>query len=237
MSIPPQARIEHTFVRSIIVAEFTIDAQPRTVTGKKVGVLRREGFVPATVYGPKSDPVNVQIPYRPLELALLKAGGSNLIDITSGGKKHTVLVREVQRNPITRKITHVDFFELDLTARLRTDVPLQLVGESPAVEARLGVLITGPTSLHVELLPSQLMDHIAVDISVLTEVGQSIHVADIKLEEGIVILNDPEELIARVSQTAAARADEEELAEGEEGAGSAEPEVVRRHKDEDEDED
>ncbi|MBK9123429.1 MAG: 50S ribosomal protein L25 [Chloroflexi bacterium] len=219
------------------MAEFTIDAQPRTVTGKKVGVLRREGFVPATVYGPKSEPVNVQIPYRPLELALLKAGGSNLIDITSGGKKHTVLVREVQRNPITRKITHVDFFELDLTQRLRTDVPLQLVGESPAVEGKLGVLITGPTALHVELLPSQLMDHFAVDISVLTEVGQSIHVRDIKLEEGVIILNDPDELIARITQTAAARADEEEVTEGEEEMGSVEPEVVRRHKDEDEDED
>lgn len=218
------------------MAEFTIDAQPRTLTGKKVGALRREGFVPATVYGPKSAPVNIQIPYRPLEVALLKAGGSNLIDITTDGKTHTVLVREVQRNPITRKILHVDFFELDLTQRLRTDVPLQLVGESPAVAAKLGVLITGPTSLHVELLPSQLMDHIAVDISVLTEVGQSIHVSDIKVEEGVVILNDPDELIARVTQTAAARADEEEIG-AEEESGSLEPEVVRRHKDQDEDED
>jgi large subunit ribosomal protein L25 len=236
MSIPLLLRIEHTFVRSFIVAEFTIEAQARTVTGKKVGALRREGLVPATVYGPKAAPVNVQIPYRPLELALLKAGGSNLIEIIASGKKHTVLVREVQRNPISRKITHVDFFELDLTQRLRTDVPLQLVGESPAVEGKLGVLITGPTSLHVELLPSQLMDHFAVDISVLTEVGQSIHVRDIKLEEGVIILNDPDELIARITQTAAARADEE-VTEGEEEMTSAEPEVVRRHKDEDEDED
>ncbi|MBK8137692.1 MAG: 50S ribosomal protein L25 [Chloroflexi bacterium] len=215
------------------MAEYTIDAQNRTVTGKKVGALRREGIVPATIYGPKQTPVNIQVPYRHLELALAKAGGSHLIELSTGTFTQTVLVRDVQRNPISRKITHVDFFALDMTAKLRTNVPVHYIGESPAVLAKLGVLVTGATALHVELLPSLLMDHIAVDVSTLSEVGDAIHVGDLKLAAGIVILNDPEELLARVTQTAAARSDEDEAAE--ELASSAEPEVVKKGKTEEED--
>jgi large subunit ribosomal protein L25 len=213
------------------VAEYTIDAQLRTVTGKKVGALRRTGVVPATVYGPKQEPVSLQIPYRVLELALAKAGGSHLIELSTGTFTQTVLVRAVQRNPISRKIMHVDFFALDMTAKLRTNVPVHYLGESPAVAAKLGVLVTGPTVLYVELLPSKLMDHIAVDVSKLSEVGNAIHVRDLDLGSDIVILNDPEELLARVTQTAAARSDEDIAAE----EGGPEPEVVKKGKTDDED--
>jgi large subunit ribosomal protein L25 len=144
-----------------------------------------------------------------------------------------VLVRAVQRNPISRKIMHVDFFALDMKAKLRTDVPVHYIGESPAVASKQGVLVTGPTVLHVELLPSKLMDHIAVDVSKLVEVGAAIHVRDLDLGDDIVIHNDPEELLARVTQTAAARSEEDVQAEEE--ATSAEPEVLKKGKDEEED--
>lgn len=215
------------------MADYTIDAQPRTVTGKKVGALRRQGIVPATVYGPAQAPVNIQITYRHLELALAKAGGSHLIELSAGGKPQTVLVRDVQRNPISRKITHVDFFALDMTAKLRTNVPVHYVGESPAVLAKLGVLVTGATALHVELLPSKLMDFIRVDVSNLKEVGDAIHVADLNLGDDIHILNEPDELLARITQTAAARSDEDEVVEEE--VSASEPEVVKKGKTEEED--
>lgn len=215
------------------MADYTIDAEVREVTGKKVGALRRAGIVPATIYGPKQEPVNVQIPYRPLEIALAKAGGSHLIELSTGKFTQTVLVRSVQRNPISRKIMHVDFFALDMKAKLRTDVPVHYIGESPAVNAKLGVLVTGPTVLHVELLPSKLMDHIAVDVSTLAEVGAAIHVRDLNLGDDIVILNDPEELLARVTQTAAARSEED--VEGEEESTSSEPEVLKKGKEDEED--
>jgi large subunit ribosomal protein L25 len=218
------------------VVDYVIDAQPRSVTGKKVGALRRSGIVPATIYGPKQAPVNVQIPYRPLEIALAKAGGSHLIELITDGKGQTVLVREVQRNTLTRKITHVDFFALDLTAKLRTDIPVHYVGESPAVAAKLGVLVTGPTSLYVELLPTKLMDFITVDVSGLKEVGDAVHVSDLSLGDDIVILNDPDELLARVTQTAAARSDEDEEAAAE-TASMSEPEVVKKGKSDEEEDD
>ncbi|MCU0474602.1 MAG: 50S ribosomal protein L25 [Anaerolineae bacterium] len=214
------------------MTDFSLEAQPRTVTGKKVGQLRRNGLVPMTVYGPKTQPVNLQVAYRPLEILLSKAGGTNLIDINADGKTYTVLVREVQRDVITRKMIHIDLFALDLTAKLKTDIPVRYVGESPAVQAKQGVLITGPSSLHVELLPSALMEYIEIDIASLKTVGAAIFVGDLKLGEGIAILNDPEELLARVSQTSAARS---EVDEAMEEAGSVEPEVISKGKAEEED--
>jgi large subunit ribosomal protein L25 len=216
------------------VADYTIDAEVREVTGKKVGALRRAGIVPATIYGPKQEPVNVQIPYRPLEIALAKAGGSHLIELSTGKFTQTVLVRSVQRNPISRKIMHVDFFALDMKSLLRTNVPVHYTGESPAVAAKQGVLVTGPTVLLVELLPSKLMDHIAVDVSTLTEVGAAIHVRDLNLGDDVAILNDPEELLARVTQTAAARS-EEDVEAAEEESTSSEPEVLKKGKEDEED--
>ncbi len=215
------------------MADFTLQAQYRTITGKKVGQLRRDGFVPMTVYGPNTSPVNLQVPYRPLEVLLARAGGTNLVTVAvEGGETYTVLVREVQRNVITRRMLHVDLFALDLTAKLKTDIPVRYVGESPAVQAKLGVLITGPSSLHVELLPSALVEYIEIDISSLKTVTDAIYVSDLNLGDGITVLNDPEELLARVSQTSAARS---EIEESLDDNTSVEPEVISKGKAEEED--
>jgi large subunit ribosomal protein L25 len=214
------------------VADFSIEAQPRTVTGKKVGQLRRDGFVPATIYGPKTEPVSVQFPYRALELTLAGAGGTSLIDIVVDGKTYVVVAREVQRHTIRRTIDHVDFFAVDLEAKVRADIPLHLIGESPAVLAKKGVLMTGATSLTVEVLPGKLMRFIELDLSGLVNVGDAIHVADLKLADDATIINDPEELLVRVMQTGAARSEEDEAAELE-AASSAEPEVIHKGKEED----
>ncbi|MBZ0282165.1 MAG: 50S ribosomal protein L25 [Anaerolineae bacterium] len=205
---------------------YVLEAQPRSVVGKKVSRVRREGLVPAVIYGPKIEPVTVQIPYRPLQLTLLKAGGTHLIDIKSDGKTHTVLARDVQRDILRGDIMHVDFFAVDLKAKISIDVPLHYVNESPAVAAKKGVLLTGPTVLTIETLPSHLLDRIDVDVSVLAEVGDSIHVRDIKLDADITVLNDPDEMIARISQSSAARSEEAEEAE----AAIAEVEIIKKGK-------
>lgn len=206
---------------------YVLEAQPRSVVGKKVSRVRREGLVPAVIYGPKIEPVTVQIPYRPLQLTLLKAGGTHLIDIKSDGKTHTVLAREVQRDILRGDIMHVDFFAVDLKAKISIDVPLHFINESPAVAAKKGVLLTGPTVLTIDTLPSHLLDRIEIDISGLAEVGDSIHVRDIKLDAEITILNDPDEMIARITQTSAARSEEAEEAEE---AAIAEVEIIKKGK-------
>ena len=213
---------------------FVIEAQSRDIVGKKVSQLRRQGIVPVTVYGPKSEPVNLQVEYRPLQLALLKAGGTNLIQITVNGKATPVLAREVQRDILRNDIMHVDFFAVDMSAKITIDVPLHFTGESAAVSTKKGILVTGPTTLSVETLPSHLLNQIEIDISNLNEVGDSIHVRDLKLDSEITVLNDPDEMIARISQPAAARSEEDAAAEAAEGVG--EVEIIKKGKADEEDE-
>lgn len=204
-----------------------LEAQPRAITGKKVSQLRRSGLVPVVVYGPKNEPKNLQIEYRPLQLALMNAGGTHLIDIKSDGGSMTVLARDVQRDILRGDILHVDFFAVDLKAKINIDVPIHFVGESPAVAARKGILLTGPAMLSIDTLPSHLIDEVEVDLSSLLEVGDAIHVRDLKLGEDITVLNDPDEMIARVSQTSAARSEEAEEAEE---AAAGEVEIIKKGK-------
>lgn len=207
--------------------KFVIEAQSREIVGKKVSQLRRQGIVPVTVYGPKAQPVNLQVPYRPLQLALLHAGGTNLIEINVDGKATPVLARDVQRDILRNDIMHVDFFAVDMTAKISIDVPLHFVGESAAVNSKKGILVTGPTVISIETLPSHLINKVEIDISGLNEVGDSIHVRDIKLDSEITILNDPDEMIARISQPAAARSEEDAAAEE---ASAGEVEIIKKGK-------
>ncbi len=211
---------------------YTLEAQPRAVTGKKVSQLRTQGLVPAVVYGPRQTPVHVQIPYRPLQLALMQAGGTHLIDLRVADNMYTVIAREVQRDVLRGDILHVDFFAVDEASTIRVEVPVHFTGESPAVLARKGILITGLTMLSIETLPSKLVDRIDIDLSSLVEVGDAVHVRDVKVDAGITILNDPDEMIARISQTPAARAAEEEAEEAE--ASPAEVEIIQKGKIEEE---
>lgn len=209
------------------MADFTIEAQPREITGKKVKQLRVAGLVPVTVYGPAVQPVNLQVPYRPLEVALMKAGGTNLIEIVADGKKMTTLAREVQRDPIKRTIKHVDFFAVDLLAKIRVDVPLHFFGESRPVEIKQGTLVYGAQNITVEVLPGNLIHTVEVDLGKLSTLGAAIHVSDLDLGPTISIINDPDELIVSVQQTAAAMS---EAGDEEDGTSSAEPEVITRGK-------
>ncbi len=217
------------------MADYAFEAQPRTVVGKKVRQLRNEGLVPIVVYGPKTEPMNLQVPYRQLELTLMKAGGTNLIEVQVEGKNQTVIAREVQRDILRGTILHADFFAVDMNVAIVTDVHITLVGESPIVASRAGILLPGTNVLNIETLPSNLLDHIDVDISGLTEIGQGILVGDLDLGGKIKVLNDPDEMIVRVAQPAAARSEEEEAADEAEETGG-EVEVIGRGKQEDEDE-
>ncbi len=207
---------------------YSLEAQARSITGKKVSQLRRQGLVPVSVYGPKTDPISLQVPYRALELTLRGAGGTNLIEINHDGNTTTVLTRDVQRDILRNNIIHVDFFAVDLKAKIEIEVPVHFINEAPAVQQKLGILITGPTSLTVETLPTTMPQQLVVDLSILKAVGDTIHVSDLNYGEGITILNDPDELIAGVRQSSAARSEEQEALEAE--GAVAEVEIIKKGK-------
>ncbi|HYO88450.1 MAG TPA: 50S ribosomal protein L25 [Candidatus Limnocylindrales bacterium] len=211
---------------------YTLEAQARTITGKKVSQLRRDGLVPAVVYGSKIDAFNVQIPYRALQLTLLKAGGTNLINVMVDGNATPVLAREVQRSVLRGEIMHVDFLAVDMTQTIRAEIPVHLIGESPAVKNGLGVLVQLAQTLVIEALPADLINRVNVDISTLKNVNDAIHVSDLDLGGKVTIIGEDDEMLVRI--TIQEEETEEEAGEGE--GTSAEPEVILKGKiEEDED--
>jgi large subunit ribosomal protein L25 len=208
--------------------QYSLEAQPRTVIGKQVKALRRQDLIPAVIYGAGGIPVHISCPRRPLEIVLSKAGGTHLINVVVDGATHNALVREVQRDKIKRTIMHVDFMRVDLTKKLRTEVPIILINE-PKLAGELQ-LTHNVTSVEVECLPTDIPDHIEISIGHLTTVGAQITVADLPELAGVQILSDPHEIIARIDVQSASTV-EDEL----EGTATAEPEVVEKGKKEDAD--
>ena len=199
-------------------------AVERTVIGKEVKQLRREGLVPGVLYGRGYDSLSLQFDEKALARVLSQVGGSQLISVKVVGKKTPTmaLVREVQRDVIRGTILHVDLYRVRMTERLTAEVPLLVVGESPIIVSSLGILLHGLSSIEVECLPGDLVDSIEVDLSSLLEVDDAITVADLAVPAGIDVLTDLEETIVRVAPLAAEEEIpvgpelEEELLEGEE---------------------
>src|SRR5438105_5015984 len=133
---------------------YSLEAQARTVIGKQVKALRRQDLVPAVIYGEGMTPVHVSCPRRALEITLQKAGGTHLINVSIDGDTHSALAREVQRDKIKRSILHVDFLRVDLTKKLRTEIPVVFVGE-PKLAADLQ-LTHNVLHIVVESLPTDI---------------------------------------------------------------------------------
>ena len=209
-----------------------LTAEKRTVTGKRVRQLRREGWVPGVMYGHGFEPVPLQFEERSLAHILSRVGGSQLVGINVKGDKQPemALVRDVQRDPIRGNFLHVDFYRVMMTERLTAEVPLITVGESPVTEAREGILLQGISSIEVECLPGDLVDAIEVDLSDLVEIDQGVYVRDLAVPAGIDILTDVDEMIVRIVPLEAEEIEEEE--EEELMPGAEEVEVLTEAKEE-----
>jgi large subunit ribosomal protein L25 len=212
---------------------YSLEAQARTVIGKHVKALRRQDLIPAVIYGAGSVPVHISCPRRPLEIVLARAGGTHLINVVVEGATHNALVREVQRDKVKRNILHVDFMRVDLTKKLRTEVPVVFVGE-PKLASEL-MLTHNIQSIQVECLPTDIPDHISVDMTNLTTLGAQIAVADLPRIANVEYLADPHEVLVRVDAQAAAEP-EEVVVEEAAAAVPAEPEVIEKGKKEEEEE-
>lgn len=194
--------------------QIELAAEKRTMLGKQVKQLRREGWTPGVMYGHSFESMPLQFETRNLQQLLSRVGGSQLVGVKVKGQKqpNMALVRDVQRDPIRQTVLHVDFYHVEMTERLTTEVPLEMVGESPVVEQSEGILLQGISTIEVECLPGDLVDAIEVDLSDLAELDQALYVRDLAIPSGIDVLTDMDEMIVRVVPLAA----EEELEELEE---------------------
>jgi large subunit ribosomal protein L25 len=212
-----------------------LKAEPRTVIGKQVKALRREGKLPAVLYGQAMVPVLIVLDARETGKIMSNVTASQLVNIDVNGEIHTALVRERQRDKIRGNLTHIDFLVVSMTETLKASVPLVLEGTAPAVEDQTGVLVSNLESLAVESLPGDLPERLAVDISNLSEVGNAIYVRDLEVPSGVTILTDTDEVIVLIAAPAAEEI--EEVEEVEEIDEDTEPEVIERGKKDEDEED
>jgi large subunit ribosomal protein L25 len=213
--------------------EIVLKANRRNVLGKQVKAIRREGKLPAVIYGRHIDPISVELDLRDASRSLTGLAPSTLVTVNIDGETHRTLVREKQRNKLSGMLLHVDFLAVSMTERLRSQVYLEIVGLAPAVRDFDGVLVTGLEEVEVECLPNDLPERITVDISSLDGIGDGVYVRDLMIPEGVKILEDPDSMVVLV--TAQAAAEEEAVAEVEEVVGE-EPEVIERTRKEEEEE-
>ncbi len=213
--------------------EIQLGAQPREVIGKKVKQLRRTGMIPAVLYGTQLEkPLVLQIEEKALKTVVAKAGHNRLVRLTvDTGAPRLVLTREVQRNSMTGRIVHVDFQEVSMTEKITTDVPITLVGTSPAVTRGEGLLIHGINTVTIRVLPSDLVPEIEVDVSSLNDLNEAITVANLKLSDKIELLSPGTEMVAKVVPVK-----EEVITEEVPAAAAAEVEVIGKGKKEEEEE-
>ncbi|MCC7359825.1 MAG: 50S ribosomal protein L25 [Anaerolineales bacterium] len=211
------------------MADYKLVATRRTVKGKQVSHLRRAGQLPAVVYGPGREPASVQLNAREAGKVLGKVHGAELIDFELDGQVSKVLVHDLQRNSIRGEFVHVDLYAVDMNRTIRVRIPIRLLGTSPAVTTHSAVLVRGNSDLEVECLPGDLITQVEADLGVLLEIGQAIHVGDLKLPANIKVLTDPEELVVRATY----QAKEEDLSTPT-TAAAAEVEVIEKGKTEEE---
>ena len=195
----------------------TLKLSPRSVTGKKVKRLRRDGVVPVHVYGRGVESQALQAEGQVLRRVLLKVGTNIPISLELDGDKgeNISFVREVQRHPVTEDVLHVDFLRVDVSRVIQAEVPITLTGTAPAVRELGGTLLQPLLSLLVEALPMNVPPSLEMDVSELDDFEKGIYVRDIELEATVTLITDPDELIARVSQPRI-EVEEEEVAEEEE---------------------
>ncbi len=189
--------------------------------------IRREGKLPAVIYGHNLDPVSIVLDLRDTAKSLMGLAPSALVTVDVEGTPHKALVREKQRNKITGILLHVDFLAVSMTEKLRSQVYIEIVGVSPAIKDFDGVLMTGFDEVEVECLPQDLPERLVVDISGLLKIGDGIYVRDLVVPEGVKILEDPDTMVALITAQAAI---EEEVAPVVEEVTTEEPEIIEHGK-------
>jgi len=202
-----------------------LKATKRDVVGKKVGALRRQGKLPAVLYGHRIETTAIMLDAHEGSQTLSHLTSSSLVTIDLDGKEYLALVKEKQRDFIKNRLVHLDFHVVSLTEKMRAKVGIELAGTAPAVKDFNAVIHTGLTEMEVECMAQDLPERIVVNISGLAELGDSVRVRDVVLSDKVEILDDLEEIIA-----VATAPKKEEIIEEAPVEEEAAPEVIERGK-------
>lgn len=176
----------------------TLTVMPRTLLGKKVKQLRREGTIPGHIFGYQTEPINVAVNNVDLLNTYQEAGDTGLVDLILDSKTYPVLIQNIQIHPITNQFLNVDFHKVNLKEKVTVSIPVVQIGESPAVTSNIGVIDQPVNEIEIEALPADLIDEVAFDISKLTDIDQEVFVSDLLVPATVTILTEPETLVMKV---------------------------------------
>ncbi len=213
-----------------MIKNIVVDADPREGRGKNENRrLRRAGMVPGVIYGASEAPITVGLSPRRIEEVLhLDTGRNTIFSLTLAGQsqKGAVMIKDLQRDPVTEALLHVDLVRVQLDKAVKVRVPVRLVGVPEGVKTDGGVVEFMLREVEVECLPADIPEHLDVDVSSL-KINQHVSVSSLPVSDRVTILDDPDGIIALV---AAPRA--EEVAAPAEAApeAAAEPEVIKKGK-------
>lgn len=196
-----------------------LTAEKRTITGKKVKHLRREGILPANMFGKGMKSTSLQLPLKEFQKVYDEVHETGLVDLTVDKETHPVLIQNIHTQPITHTPLHADFFKVNLKEKVKATIPVIGIGEPKAVTDKIGVLLQSLSEVEVEALPADLPEHIEISVEGLAQIDDSLTVGDLKVPAGVEILAEPAEMVFRIAELVSEEA--EELAAEEEAASEA----------------
>lgn len=195
--------------------QIELDVKTREVLGKKVRFLRRQGITPVHVFGHGIESLTLQTDTARLQHVLNVAGETRLVslNVDKDATPRPVLVREVQKDPLTGALVHVDFYQVRMGEKVEVEVPIELVGNAPALDVKGNTLRQELEHLTIECLPGNIPNRIDVDISPIVEAGDAIRVKDIVVSADVIVLTDPDQVVVTVVSRPEEKVEEVEAAE------------------------
>ncbi|MBI3577748.1 50S ribosomal protein L25 [Candidatus Gottesmanbacteria bacterium] len=199
----------------------TLSAQKRDLVGRKVKNLRKQGLVPASIYGKKIKSAAVSVKTDEFAKVYKEAGESGLIELSVGSDVRPVLIHNVQVDPIRGKPLHVEFYQVDLKEKVHAKVPVEFTGEPVAATNKIGVLLTITDEVEVEALPTDLPEKFTVDVSPLADIDAEIKVKELKALAGVTVLTDGELTLVKIGPLISKEAQAQAAAEAAAAAAAA----------------
>lgn len=192
---------------------YKLAVEKRKVVGKKVKKLRKEGLLPANLYGKAIKSLSVQVPYKEFEKVYKEAGETGIVDVSVDGEVRPSLIHNVQQDYYKHTLLHADLFQVNLKEKVKTMVKVVAIGEPKAVSEKLGLLMQTLAEVEIEALPTDLPDKIEVNVEPLAVLDAQITVGEIKAPAGVTILTDASQVVAKIGSLISKEAAEQAAAE------------------------
>lgn len=184
-----------------------LKVQIRNILGKKVETLRNEGLIPAELYGHGVKNLHLTLSAKEFQKVFKEAGESTVINLkTEDNQTLPVMIHDVKTDPISEKILHIDFYQIKMSEKIRVHIPIEFLGEAPAIKNFGGILIKTLQGIEVEALPQDLPHRIQIDLTPLDAIGKNVSVKDLKLSDKVKIFLTPETIITTVVEAKAEEA-------------------------------